>query len=102
LHCMIAWGVGAGGLPFSATEHEAMEAVLADEDWLRVFPGVVVVTLADEAQRVALQQRLVSASKDKLNSRALFVMSPLIGPGSGIYRGYLPTPIWEPLNKKTV
>jgi hypothetical protein len=79
-----------------------MEAALAGEDRLQLFPGVVVVTLADDAQRLALQEKLVAASKEKLNGRALFVMTPLMAPGTGIYRGFLPTPLWEPLNKKTV
>lgn len=79
-----------------------MERTLAGEDYVQVFPGVVVLTLADDARRQALQNELVATSKDKLNGRALFVMTPLMAPGTGIYRGFLPTPTWEPLNKKTV
>jgi hypothetical protein len=99
---MIAWGVGNGAPPLSTVDHETMEAALAGEDWLLVFPGAAVVTLADDAHRQTLQQKLVAVSKEKLNSRAVFVMSPLMAPGTGIYRGFLPNPIWEPLNKKTV
>ena len=98
---MIAWGVGSGGVTLSSTDHEAMESAFAGEDWLRVFPGAVVVTLADDAHRLVLQEKLVVVSKEQLNSRAYFVMSPLMGSGTGIYRGFLPSTLWEPLVKKT-
>jgi hypothetical protein len=102
VHCMIAWGVGEGGVPLQSADHQTMESALAGEDWLRVFPGVVVVTINDDAHRVVLQQKLAAISKERLNGRALFVMSPPMAAGSGIYRGFLPQPVWEPLNKKTV
>jgi hypothetical protein len=102
LHCMIAWGVSQGGVPLTLADHEAIESDLAGQDWLRVFPGVVVITLEGDAQRLALEQKLTALSKERFNSRLLFVMSPPMQSGSGIYRGFLPQPVWEPLNKKTV
>jgi len=101
LHCMIAWGAGNGGVPLSSTDHETMEAALAGKDWVRTFPGAVVVTLADDAERQVLQDKLVEASK-AINGRAFILISPLMATGTGIYRGFLQQPVWEPLNKKTV
>lgn len=102
MHCMIAWGVANGGAPLSSNDHEFIMGAFEGEDRLFVFPGVAVVTLADDTGRLALQQKLTEVSKDRLGSRAVFVMSPLMAPGTGIYRGFLPQTIWEPLNKKTV
>lgn len=102
MHCLIAWGVGNGAVPLSPDDYQGIESAFAGEDWLLVFPGVAVVTLTDEAHRLSLQQKLVAVSKERLNSRVLFVISPLMAPGTGIYRGFLPAPMWEPLNKKTV
>jgi hypothetical protein len=102
MNTMIAWGVANGAQPLSSEEHEIVKEALDGEDWLLVFQGVAVITIADDAARLALQQKLVQVSQSKLNSRMLFLMSPITAPGSGIYRGFIPQPIWDPLNSKTV
>jgi hypothetical protein len=98
---MIAWGAGKDATPLSTADHAAMESALDGRDWVRAFPGAVVVTVANDAERQVLQDKLVEASKS-INGRAFVLISPLMATGTGIYRGFLQQPVWEPLNKKTV
>jgi len=99
---MIAWGSPVPSPPLQPGDHQRIEAVLAPYNFVRAFPGSGVLTLADDAQRMALEQQLIALITGELQNRVQFLTSPLIAPGTGIYRGYLISTVWEPINKKVV
>jgi hypothetical protein len=101
LHCMIAWGSYHAENPLSPSEHAAMEATLAGKEWVRVFPGCVVVQVSDAGEHKALKERLMGASAG-IGNRAHVLLSPPMLPNSGFYSGYLASNLWPELNKMVV
>jgi hypothetical protein len=101
MHCMIAWGSPKAEAPLQPQEHAKVEAALGKHDFVRVFPGAGVITVADNEQRIAIEQELVGVIKAGLQGRVQLLISPPMGPGP-IYRGFLPKSYWELLNEKSV
>ena len=100
MHCMIAWGSPDAAAPLMPGEHDRIEAALKGHDYMRVFPGAGVLTIADNEQRLAVEQQLVAIIKEHLPGRVQLLISPPMGPGQ-IYRGFLPKGYWERLNEKS-
>jgi hypothetical protein len=96
---MIAWGSPNG--PLQASDHEAVEAVLRTYDFARAFAGAGVLTVADNPQRLLVETQLRALSRDQLQSRVQFLISPPMGASGFLYRGLLSQGLWEPINNKT-
>jgi hypothetical protein len=62
MHVMIGSGSLQGGGPSPQTV-EAIEATLAGHPFTRAFPGMYVVTVAQEADRQTLVQALTTTTK---------------------------------------
>ena len=100
MHCMIAWGSPDPNAPLQPDDHARIEAVLSGHDFVRAFPGAGVLTIADNEQRLTLEQQLVAVIRDGLLGRVHILISPPQGPSNFLSRGFLPQAIWEPLNAK--
>jgi hypothetical protein len=97
---MIAWGSPDPAAPLKPDEHQRIETVLKEHDFMLVFPGAGVLTIADNDQRLAVEQKLVAIIKKGLQGRVQLLISPPMGPGH-FYRGFLPKGYWELLNAKS-
>lgn len=102
MHCMIAWGSPNPAVsPLQPNDHALVEAVLQPYGFARAFPGAGVLTVTDNSQRLKLEEQLVTLSKDSLQNRVQFLISPPMGPTGFLYRGLLSQGLWEPINNKT-
>jgi hypothetical protein len=99
MHCMIAWGSPNG--PLQPSDHQAVEAVLQPYAFVRAFAGAGVLTITDNPQRLQVEAQLSALSKDQLQSRVQFLISPPMGASGFLYRGLLSQGLWEPINNKT-
>jgi len=99
MHCMIAWGTPDPNVPLTVDEHARIEAVLNQYAFARAFPGCGVCNVADNQQRLALEQEVIAVIREGMVGRVQFLLSPPMGVGN-IYRGFLPQGTWEPLNAK--
>ena len=100
MHFMIAWGSPDPAAPLKPDEHQKIETALKGYDFMRVFPGAGVLTVADNDERLAVEQKVVAAIKQGLQGRVQVLISPLMGPGQ-FYRGFLPKSFWERLNARS-
>jgi hypothetical protein len=60
-----------------------------------------VLTVADNPQRLLVETQLRALSRDQLQSRVQFLISPPMGASGFLYRGLLSQGLWEPINNKT-
>jgi hypothetical protein len=100
MHCMIAWGSPDPNVPVTLTEHEQLEAILAEFSFVRGFRGCGVVTVANNEMRLDVETKLVAKIRESMLGRVQLLISPPMGPGNYSYRGFLPSGTWEPLNAK--
>jgi hypothetical protein len=98
MHCMIAWGSPDPAAPLEPNEHQKIEAALKPHNFMRIFPGAGVLTIADNEQRLEVEQQLVATIKDGLQGRVQLLISPPMSSGQ-FYRGFLPKGFWERLNE---
>jgi len=96
---MVSWGSPTVSTPLTAAAHEALEQALAPSDALKVFPGTLVVVIANDAERVEIQNKLVDVAKT-LGERVNILISPPMN-GGPVYRGYIPSTLWPELSKRT-
>lgn len=98
MHVMIAVSSLAAE-PKRIEAQQRAEQILDGRDYVRVFQGVYVLSLAQEAERAQLNQ-LIGDAVSAGDNQAVFLISPPMPPTSGPYLGRLSPALWPEVNKK--
>jgi hypothetical protein len=100
MHAVLTWDNNA-----PEPQRQEVEALLLSAlkpySWVRALKFAIVVSLPDEAARIALGNDLIAKSRT-INNQLIFFISPLVVGAQ--YYGYLPADAWPKLtdliNKK--
>lgn len=97
MHIVVSWDISAAG-DRHAELNKGMKEALSGFSWARPLTTFYVVKVDSESDRTMIQSRLLEIARSEAAS-VNFIVSPVMA--GGRYDGYLPSDMWEKLNKRS-
>jgi len=97
VHLVVSWDISAAG-ERHAELNKNMRNALEGFSWARPLTTFYVVKVDSESDRTAIHNRLLEVAKSD-SATVNFIISPVMA--GGRYDGYLPSDMWEKLNKRS-
>jgi hypothetical protein len=97
MHVTLSWDISATGERWKAIDDQLVAAI-KPHSWVRPLKTVYVVKLSSEAERKALQDRLVAVAQS-VAENVRFLLTPLMS--GGTYNGYLASDAWVKIAERT-